>query len=218
MNEKLRNLDRIIVKREYQYRYDIFDKLNFNFHAGKKLLDVGCGPCVNAKILRDIYGLDVVASDIYEHENAKNFGLDFVKASICELPFPDQSFDYLFVQDVLHHIDEDNQRHEVHVKALEELKRVVKKDGYIIIVEANRYNPMLYPHMVRLLGHKHFRQKYFVNLVKEVFKDPKFTYLEIHDYNSRILWFWKIYEFIMDKLMPYQIRAYNIAVINAKDL
>jgi SAM-dependent methyltransferase len=41
-------------------------------------------------------------------------------------------------------------------QALAEYHRVLKPGGSALIVEANRYNPIFYPHMTLALGHEHF--------------------------------------------------------------
>ena len=142
-------------------------------------------------------------------------GLNFKKAGILNIPFENNSFDYIFLHDVLHHIDEENQSQEIHIKGLKELERVVKKNGYIIIIEGNRYNPLFYPHMVKMLGHNHFKQSYFKRTIKNVFNDScniKFKYFEAHAYPWG-LFFWKIYEGIMEKISPKYFLAYNIVII-----
>src|SRR3989339_100409 len=145
-----------------QYKNDIFQKMNFSYKKGKKILDVGCGDCTDIEIFINEFKLNTYGIDIYKHDNVgKLKGFKFKVASIKNIPYPDNYFDYVFTHDVLHHIDEKYQRRSNHVNALRELKRVCRKGGYIIILEANRYNPLFYPHMVLLEGHNHFKQGYF---------------------------------------------------------
>ena len=49
--------------------------------------------------------------------------------------------------------------------ALAEYRRVLKPGGSALIVEANRYNPIFYPHMTLALGHEHFTRRRFRALV-----------------------------------------------------
>ena len=127
-----------------QYKNDIFNKLGFSFEKGKKILDVGCGNGSDGEVFIQEFGLDTYGIDIYEHENIHNVkGLKFKKAGIYQIPFPDNTFDYVFLHDVLHHIDEKHQSYNQHRKALLEVKRVCKKGGNIIIIEGNRYNPLV---------------------------------------------------------------------------
>jgi len=197
-----------------QYKEDIFIKLDFDFVPRKKILDIGCGDCTDANIFIKEYKLDTYGIDIYKHKNVNKIsGLKFKKAGIYNIPFKDSSFDYVFLHDVLHHIDETKQRYERHLESLREVKRVCKKGGYVIILEGNRYNPLFYPHMVKMLGHNHFKQSYFKKIVSEVFPKATFKYFEAHLYPKRFLIVWKIYERIMEVLSPKQFLAYNSAII-----
>lgn len=197
-----------------QYKEDIFSKLKFDFIPGKKILDIGCGDGSDANIFIKEYKLNTYGIDIYKHENVKKVPqLKFKKAGIYNIPFNDSTFDYVFLHDVLHHIDETKQSYKKHVQALNEIKRVCKKGGCIIIVEGNRFNPLFYPHMVIMLGHNHFKQSYFKKIINKVFPQPTFKYFEAHLYPPRFLKIWKIYEKIMEVVIPKQFLAYNVSVI-----
>jgi len=199
-----------------QYKNDIFNKMDISFEKGKKLLDVGCGDGSDAEIFINEFRLDTTGIDIYEHENIEKIeGLKFQKAGICEMPFEDNAFDYIFLHDVLHHIDEEDQSYEKHIKGLQELKRVCRKGGSIVILEANRYNPLFYPHMVLIRKHNHFTQKYFKKIIKDAFgENINFKSFETHFYPPKLLKLFKIFEFISEKisfLKPF--RAYNLAIV-----
>jgi ubiquinone/menaquinone biosynthesis C-methylase UbiE len=201
-----------------QYKNDIFNKLDVDFKKGNNILDVGCGEGSDAEIFINEYGLDVYGIDIYEHNNVKNItGLKFKKGEIYNIPFQDCVFDYVFLHDVLHHIDEENQSHDKHIEGLKELDRVLKIGGNIIIVEGNRYNPLFYPHMVKMRRHNHWMQSYFIKTVKEVFNNEKyetrFQFFESHLYPQKFIRFWKLYEFFMEKFASNNFLAYNIAFI-----
>lgn len=53
------------------------------------------------------------------------------------LPFADESFDFAFAACVFHHIPEDSQS-----RLLEELQRVLRPDGLMMVFEHNPYNPL----------------------------------------------------------------------------
>lgn len=78
------------------------------------LLDVGCG----------IFPIGGVGLDI-----DPKYG-DIQGDARC-LPFRDESFQFVVCSAVLHHIKDYN---------IEELKRVVKKGGYLVIMEPNIFN------------------------------------------------------------------------------
>lgn len=199
-----------------QYKSDIFAKMRLDFAMGKKLLDAGCGDGVDSQIFIQEFGLEVYGVDIYQDENIKNIkGLDFRLGGIEKLPFPADSFDYVFLHDILHHIDEAKQSRQKHLNALLELKRVCKNNGQIIILEGNRFNPLFYPHMVLVKKHNHFEQSYFKKIIKEIFPRVNFSFFECHFYPTRFLGFWKVYEKIMERfsfLKPFL--AYNLAIID----
>jgi ubiquinone/menaquinone biosynthesis C-methylase UbiE len=202
-----------------QYKKDIFTKLNFPFEKGKSLLDVGCGDGSDVIIFQKEYALNVSAIDVYTHDNIKNIkNLEFKQAGIYNIPYKDNSFDYIFLHDVLHHIDEENQSYEKHIQGLAELLRVVKPGGKIIIVEGNRYNPLFYPHMVKMHHHEHFKQRYFKKIINNAYNktDVEFTFFECHFYPQKWLTFGKIYEWIMEKFSPRTFLAYNISIVTKK--
>lgn len=203
------------IKTGNQYKDDIFNKLAFNFVKRKRLLDIGCGDGSDAKIFIGEYKLETYGIDVYEHENIKSIkNLKFMKTSIFNIPYSENFFDYVFLHDVLHHIDEPKQRYKKHTQGLKEVKRVCKKNGIIIILETNRYNPLSYPHMVLIKGHNHFKQRYFNKLIPKVFKNVEFKNFEVHLYPKKFLKIFKIYERIMEKLSflrPFS--SYNIAIV-----
>lgn len=200
-----------------QYTKDIFNKLDFKFNAGKKILDLGCGPGTDSKVFRDIYKLKVFAIDIYRHDNLKEIkGIKFNKAGIYKIPYPDNFFDYVFLHDVLHHIDEAGQRYKKHSAGLDEVYRVTKKNGSIIIVEGNRYNPLFFPHMVKMHKHNHWKQSYFLKILKGKYDDVDFKFFECHFYPKSILFLGKLYEKFMEKISPKAFLAYNAAIIRKK--
>lgn len=198
------------------YKSDIFRKIGIPFERGKKILDVGCGDCLDAKMFIQQYGMQTYGTDVYMHKNVRSIkGLIFKKGSIYKLPFKDNMFDYVFLNNVLHHIDEKHQRMSRHLKALHELKRVCKKKGVIIVLEANRYNPLFYPHMVLLGGHNHFTQLYFRKIFHMTFSNVMFRYFEAHVYPQLLRRLFVLYELLMEKFSFLQsFRAYNLAVIN----
>lgn len=197
-----------------QYRCDIFSKVPGYYEQGKRILDIGCGSGNDADIFHRVFGLKTYGIDIYEDENIVNVpGLIFKKADITRIPFPDNYFDYIWLHDVLHHIDEVHQNHDIHLAALREVRRVVARGGTIFVVEANRYNPLFYVHMVKMLGHEHWTQQYFRSTIREIFPHSCFFTFEAHAYPARYIAFWKLYETVMERWSPSPLLAYNTAII-----
>lgn len=129
---------------------------------GASVLDVGCGIGRDAEYLRD-RGFAVTALDVErqpEHwRELSGQGIRFECASAEALPYPDQSFDAVWLKDALHHMRYPE-------RALAEARRVAK--GPVIVVEANRYNPVFYLHLTLLGGHQHFTRRRFGRLLATV--------------------------------------------------
>lgn len=200
------------VKGYGQYKDDFFNKLGFEFEEGKSLLDVGSGDSTDLQIFITEYSLKVHGMDIYKHESVDILGMEFDLASILDIPFSDGTFDYVYSHDVLHHINEEHPTRRDHIRGLMEMKRVTRDGGYTVIVEGNRYNPLFYPHVVKMMGHDHFRQSYFKSIVRDVFEQVEFGTFEAHLYPEWGLRFFKLYERFMERYMPRWFMAYNVAI------
>jgi len=68
----------------------------------------------------DLFGENYLTADLYD-DNAK------IKMDITSIEYPDESFDFIYCSHVLEHIVEDK-------KAMRELNRVLKKDGWAILL------------------------------------------------------------------------------------
>ena len=106
----------------YVNKLEIVDEyINKYTPCDGKILDAGCGEGV----LVDKYsqlGWDIVGMD-------KNYASKtVVQGSLTEIPFEPQTFDTVMCLDVLEHLTFQDQ-----IKALSELRRVVKNDGTLIV-------------------------------------------------------------------------------------
>jgi ubiquinone/menaquinone biosynthesis C-methylase UbiE len=69
----------------------------------KKILDVGCGNAVVTKVLKDFFNADIYGTDIVDYRKEEiSFKLMEEKN---KLPFEDNSFDFVMLNDILHHSD-----------------------------------------------------------------------------------------------------------------
>lgn len=91
-----------------------------NIEVKGKLLDVGCG----TGIAYEFFNVDYTGIDPSE-ELLKQCKGKSVLGKAEELPFENESFDVVIAVTSLHHCDLD--------KAVSEIKRVVKKNGVIVI-------------------------------------------------------------------------------------
>lgn len=118
---------------------------------GKKILDLGCGAGETA-VYFALQGAIVCACDVAEGllavagRLAEKFGVSIKldTASSGALPYPDGSFDYVFGNGVLHHVDLPSTATEVH--------RVLKPGGKAFFIEPLPYNPVI--HVYRAMAAK----------------------------------------------------------------
>lgn len=101
--------------------------------AGKRILDIGCGAGILARLLSDrgarVGGVDPNVEALALAREAVPTGT-FHVAGAETLPFADDSFDGAVFLNSLHHVPEPAMR-----RALEEAARVVEPAGPIVVVE-----------------------------------------------------------------------------------
>jgi SAM-dependent methyltransferase len=110
---------------------------------GQAILELGCGEGGNlANLLRGtsarprlLIGVDLFARKL-SFARAQGIPARFVCGDALTLPFRDGVFDAILCRDVLHHLE----RPEL---AIEGLKRIVKPDGRVWILEPNGWNPLI---------------------------------------------------------------------------
>ncbi|MBQ8249648.1 MAG: class I SAM-dependent methyltransferase [Clostridia bacterium] len=111
---------------------------------GKEILDMGCGAAGKSLYYASLGAARVVGVDIVERYEAEATALaeklgyaevfKFVRASADALPFPDESFDTVIMNDFMEHISNPE-------AALKEAMRLLKKDGRIFINFPPYYHP-----------------------------------------------------------------------------
>ena len=103
---------------------------------GFDILDAGSGPAtISADIADAVYPGKVTALDIspseLDHgrriaEGREILNLEFMTASVYEIPFADSSFDVVFSHSLLEHLSEPR-------KALKEFYRVMRPGGFVAL-------------------------------------------------------------------------------------
>ena len=109
------------------------------FTAEQRILDLGCASGWNmSRFLQygcppaHLYGLDVVPERV---QLATQFG-HVLLGSGLSLPFPNESFDVIYIQHVLHHIGDVDQ-------ALAEVRRCLRPNGLLFLVETTEDSPLI---------------------------------------------------------------------------
>ena len=96
---------------------------------------------------------------------------------------------------------------------------MLKPGGAALIVEANRYNPIFFPHMTLALGHEHFTRARLRTLVTTVFPRARFGAFEAH-YVPRLDRFAALQDAVeegLERLRPFRsLLSYNFAVASTQ--
>ncbi len=199
-----------------EWRKRMFAKIGLAARNGERVLDIGCGDGGDGELFA-AGGADVTGVDIAPHPNwerLKSGRLNFRTADACALPFSNKSFDLVFEKDTLHHLERPE-------RALAEIRRVTRKGGRIVLIEANRYNPVFYLHMTLLEGHQHITRRRFRRLVDSFFAGAAFSAIEAHVYPTGSPGMRKtayLIESILEKTLSRTgLLSYNIAVIKKDD-
>lgn len=118
----MRKLDKIRRNLKWKVISSYYKKL---IKPNSKVIDVGAGDLYISKLIADISNSEVIGADI------NDYGTNLVKKVLYKdkLPFKDKFFDYATINEVLHHVDYNNQE-----KFLKDVKRVAKK---VILLEDN---------------------------------------------------------------------------------
>jgi ubiquinone/menaquinone biosynthesis C-methylase UbiE len=128
------------------FRYKLFKYRHIERHLAsqphvKNMLDIGCGDGEN--MLRfdfereglplQRFGLEVSHARL---QTARKHGLAVLQGTGETLPFPDKSFDFIYIAHVLHHVAN-------FPSVLAELRRCLADGGRIFVVETVTDHPLL---------------------------------------------------------------------------
>ncbi|MER7082175.1 Methyltransferase domain-containing protein [Saccharopolyspora kobensis] len=120
-----------------------------SYPAGSKVLEVGCGiGAQTVHLVASSPGARIVAVDVNDASlaqararvaaTAPDAQVEWCRADLFDLPFPEASFDHLFVCFVLEHL-RDPQR------ALVELRRLLRPGGTITAIEGDHGSALFHP-------------------------------------------------------------------------
>ncbi len=114
-------------------KLDPIERLAFvkNFTKGSHILDVGCGGGRDSKFFATsgMYTTGIDASDVFIDEARKTIPkAKFIQGDLLKIPFPNNSFDGIWSQAVLHHL----KRSDI-PKAIKKFHRIMKPGGLLHI-------------------------------------------------------------------------------------
>jgi len=111
---------------------------NLNWKEGK-LLDLGCGNCRNLLPFKnlDLYGVDFSSEMLKQAKKFSekhNLKVNLKKANMKKIPFEKEDFNYCLCLNSIHHLNKKDAE-----KALNEIHRILKKNGQCLISVWNKY-------------------------------------------------------------------------------
>ena len=165
------------IEREHWQRY-IFSRTLFSDSA--YVLDIACGEGYGSNYLAEkvekVIGVDI-SEEAVEHArktyNKEN--LDFVQGSVTHIPLRSQSVDGVVSFETIEHVNANEQ-----IKFLQEIKRVLKKDGLLVLSCPNK--PIASDRAYELWGYinpfhkKEYEIDEFKELLENYFKYVFFLY------------------------------------------
>lgn len=136
---------------------------------GCRVLDVACGEGYGSWILAnsalDVVGVDIAVDAVmHAREKYTNANIRFVEASAAKLPFDDDMFDAVVSFETIEHLD-------LHHEMLSEIKRVLKKDGLLIISSPNKQYYSVEPGYQNPFHVKELFREEFVELIGSYFSN-----------------------------------------------
>lgn len=140
--------------------WDEFEEFKKYIWENANILDLGCGngrlvsflnkitkdsPLLQRTVLCNRYvGLDI-SEEIIKTAKKNHPGFEFLIGDFSKLPFEDDTFDIIFSIASFHHIPSE----ELRLEALEEMKRVLRKDGKILMTVWNLWDQEKYQRYIK---------------------------------------------------------------------
>jgi ubiquinone/menaquinone biosynthesis C-methylase UbiE len=149
------------IKLEHLHRYS----LAFPFANEKIVLDIACGDGYGTALLADVAykveGVDLDSKTIeYASKKYLRQNINFTIGDILNIPFEDNFFDLIICFETFEHLDE-------HDRLLNEVKRVLKDDGILIMStpEKSVYSD------ARNYSNKFHKKELYLNEYKDLLKN-----------------------------------------------
>ena len=122
--------------KSFKHRWTIFnDSLRELQDSSFTCLDVGCGEM--SELSEDLIFKTKIGSDILFPVDTKLFDFPFLQSDLYSFPFKDQSLDIILLRFVVEHIEFPD-------KAFEEISRILKPNGKILILTTNIKSPIIF--------------------------------------------------------------------------
>ncbi len=147
------------------------------------VLDVGCGSGNALKILyannvKKLYGIDLSGLMIKKAKKKLSYNAVLKTAGVENIPFKDNFFDYVFSFESFHHFSDPD-------IAIKEMRRVLKKNGKLIIADIDFYFfsklfEKLEPGCVKIYNKNDFKDLFSKNKLKLISQDKVGSFVNLN--------------------------------------
>lgn len=163
--------ERYLPKIKGQIRYEHLHRygLCLDIVEGKSVLDIasgeGYGSAILSRTANSVIGIDIDMEvvKIAENKYKDKSNLKFLVGQCDSIPLPDKSIDVVVSFETIEH-------HDKHEEMMQEIKRVLRKNGLLVISSPNR---LVYSDMANYNNPFHVKELYeeeFVNLLNKYFQ------------------------------------------------
>lgn len=198
---------------ENRYSLEFFGKI-----GGKKLLDLGCGmgdaSLYFASKRAMVNSVDISSGMIKvvrrlskKHNLSRNLKAQIMQAE--KLFFPDNYFDFVFGNGVLHHIDIPS--------GLSEVSRVLKKGGKAVFVEPLAHNPVINLYRIIAKDVRTPTEKPLKFSSIKYLKKYGFTSVRHHEFHFLTLLIF-VWFFLVKRINPNKRRYWKMIIDESKTI
>ncbi len=137
--------------------------------AGKVVLDLACGEGYGSAMLArgagKVIGVDISAEAVkHARKRYKRENLEFMVGSCSDIPLPDGSVDMVVSFETIEH-------HDQHSQMMQEVKRVLRPAGILLISSPDKYHYSVEPSRANPYHVKELYQHEFKQLLERYFKN-----------------------------------------------
>jgi len=149
------------------------------FVKNKIVLDAasgeGYGSFILSKNARKVFGVDIDEKTILEAKKKyKNEKIYFLNANVTNLPFTENFFDVIISFETIEHLSKEDG-----IKFLEQIKKILKKDGILILSTPNKERT-LFSSYKNIYHIYEYYESEIVEILKKYFKNVKIYNQEIN--------------------------------------
>jgi SAM-dependent methyltransferase len=214
--------------KSFKHRWTIFNETLSELQNSSHIcLDIGCGEM--SELSEDLDFKLKIGTDILFTQSTNLFSFPFLQSDIYSLPFKNHSIDIILLRFVVEHI-------ELPKNALDEIFRVLKLTGKVLILTTNILSPIIFmPKVIPYKYRKKILLKIFragdedifptyhrlnsfkaINSLKELFKIQKWYYVQDMNWSRKSIFYFFLIWHLFTKWTTLKFLRSNFIVLMQK--